>query len=326
MADDPQKGKGAAAPVLPWPTTLTLVGAAMVVLLPSLLLIGQGGAFAAVGGFVLGAFAIISGGMGMALRAGPAMLAVILCLIAIPGYAFATLVGLLLVIGTGFEAHRYGTRVVVFAIFTYLTVRLGLLQDGSWNLALTYAAGFIAGAAATHWRRLTGMFPKVKISRAEAVALAVFIGIGLLITDALMAWLQTPRSYWIALLFTMRGIMPLQAQRAAVLTFGKAASIGVVIAVLAEVLGLPTEVRLILALIFATLGIRYVVHPRPFASMLFSAAVLLCSTATLQDAIYRAQAIVIVVLLVLFLVAALDWVFARIVDRLPDDAEDGAGA
>ena len=84
-----------------------------------------------------------------------------------------------------------------------------------------------------------------------------------------------------------------------------------------ELMLVPIWLRLCVALVAAAIGLRYVIHPLPISSAAFSAAILLGAAPTLIEAVYRAEAIAIVVGLVLFLVFLMDRIWVRLTRLFP---------
>ena len=308
-----------APPPLPsWTATAIVLAVALAVFVPTYALFGSGATIAASGGFALGAFTVASVG----LRGGWQVLAfgsvAALLPLAFPAPLFSTIVAVTLALLAGVELVRTGTRCMVMAIFAALAVQVGAAMSGGPWMGATFLAGVAAGAVALRLAGLSAIVPAMREPPVVGAAMAVFLIVGLTISIALVLTLQGPRSYWIALLFVTRALLPLQAQRGAAIRFGKGAGLGVLLAVALELMALPTWVRLSVALFAGAIGMRYTIHPLPISSAAFSAAILLGAAATLREAIYRAEAIAIVVGLVLFLVFAMDRIWTRLATLFPD--------
>jgi hypothetical protein len=86
----------------------------------------------------------------------------------------------------------------------------------------------------------------------------------------------------------------------------------VLAAIVIERAGLPDAWRLLLALAAFVPGLRYIPHPQPIAVAAI-AGVLLASSPTVGEATFRAEVVVLVIALILFLTLVLE----RFMPRLP---------
>ena len=286
------------------------------VAIPGYLTGGSGAVIAASGGLTFGAFTIASVGARPAL---PRLLIGALAGLAVvqSGVPWLTATILIGLAGcAGLEVARYGTRCLVAAVFGCLAMIVGTAKDPGIAVSASFLAGLIAGCGSMWVAGLIGVIPPSAKGRAIGVGMVLFLTLGL-IASTILAWeIGGPRSYWVAFLFVMRAIVPLEAQKDTIARFGIGASIGVLLAVLIELANPIVPVQLILALLAGLIGLRYITHPLPVSSAAFSAAILLGAAPTLSEAASRAQAILIVFLLVLFLVFVLDLLWRSLSRRL----------
>ena len=161
--------------------------------------------------------------------------------------------------------------------------------------------------------RLSGILRHPPASGTEAVKLGLFLGVGVAISVGLAMSINLPQAYWIVILFLSRSLMPTQDLPGALLKYGHGAALGVVAAVLIELAQTPDALRLLLALAAFVLGLRFMPDPRPVSSAAMTAGLLLASAPTPGAATFRAEAVVLVILLILFLTLILD----RVMPKLP---------
>lgn len=266
---------------------------------------------AASGGFTVGSFTIAS----VTPRDAWWRIAVALCAVGLvlttSQLWVAVVIVILLVGGASYEIKSAGTRCLVAAIFGFLAFEVGLAKSPGSFVVLAYGVGVIAGMAATWLSGLTAILPRVPVSGVYAGFNFLFLTLGLTSSIALTILLEEPRAYWIAFVFAMRGFVPLERQVTAIWQYGVWSGLGVCLAVLLQVAGLPMQLELVIAFGLVICGLKYVAHPVPISACAFTGAIVLGSTTTMQDAAYRAEAITIVVILVLLLSFALEWLWAK---------------
>lgn len=220
---------------------------------------------------------------------------------------------LALVALASWEFARAGTRCLVGALFGCLTVEVCLANGAHQTVLWSYGLGTVSGALAISLVGLKDILPKARATLTHGVFMFLFLAVGLGSSIALALALNEPRSYWIAFIFVLRGLVPLERQREAVLRYAMYATIGVLLSLLMQVLGLPEPAQIAAAFALALLGIKYVAHEKPISAFCFTGAITLSSATTMVDAVYRLEAVVIVVFVILLLVALLDrlWRFLK---------------
>jgi len=309
-------GKWAPPPVPTWRAVGIILAVSWPVFVPLFFLLGPGAVITASGGFALGAFALTSTTLRKALPLSVVgAVAVLVFWAVLPSPPGALLVTALLSILAGIEMARTGTRILVMAIFAVLAMQVGVLMEGGIWLAPAFLAGLGAGLLAVWLAGLAGIMPAVKESPRVATAMGVFLIVGLTISVGLALLFDHPRSYWIAFMFTFRVVVPVPLLRGQAIRFGKGASIGVLLAVLIGLLHLPVWANILLAGGIGLIGMRYLTHPLPVSAGAISTAILLATGATLQDAVFRIEAALITVALILFLAFALDRLWRTLLDR-----------
>lgn len=166
----------------------------------------------------------------------------------------------------------------------------------------------------TRHLHLSGLLRAPLASRAEAVRVGLFLAVGVVLSIVLAMTINLPHAYWIVILFVSRCLMPMQDRPRALLKYGHGAALGVLAATLIELAGTPDAWRLLLALTAFVLGLRFMPHPLPISSATMTAGILLASAPTPDQATFRAEAVVLVIALILFLTLILE----RVVPRLPN--------
>jgi len=287
--------------LLPWRHTLVMLGASLVATVPAFLLFGSAGAIGAVAGLVAGGFATMAGSAGRAVLVSGAAGGALALTLWLPSlWIVIALCGVFVAL-VGLEVTSWGSRAFVMGLFAYLEGLVGIGYGGDWQMLAMLAQGAVVGIVTAVFLKTTGMLPKAHMPPTGAIALCLFLGIGLAVSLVLIALLDEPRAYWIALIFVGRAIVPFEAMRSSTWRFGQGAAIGVAIALLVEAMPLAPGAQLAIALIASVIGIRTLPHPLPIASGCISLAVLLTIAPTLDEAIFRVQVIAIVVGLIIFL-------------------------
>ncbi len=292
---------------------MAIVGFCSAVLgLFSIFLGGTGAMIAAIGGFTFGSLTVASvPAQATYWRIGLGLVPVVVAgLFATPWITALCLLALTLL--ASLEVSRAGTRCLIGAIFGFLAFEVGEARTAEHFVFGVYALGVVAGMLATKVAGLSAILPKSPPSKTHGVFMFLFLAIGLIGSLVAAHALNEPRSYWIAFIFAMRGLVPLERQGMAVLRYGAYATVGVALAVLVQLLHLPVHLELLFALGLVLLGLRYIAHPEPISALVITAAIVLASTATMQDAVYRLEAIGIVVCIVLILAFVLEWLWRKL--------------
>ena len=303
--------------VIPWRHTLITAAAALVITLPAYLTAGPGAALGAMAGMVVGGFAAMSGTVWRAGLVGVATVAATAVVVSVPSVWTIVVISALFIASVGLESARVGTRTAVMALFGFLMAIVGLGFGGDWPTVPFMALGVVGGALTVHGLAMAGLLPKLLLPPVGAVALMLFLGIGLALSFILIAMLDEPRSYWIGLLFVGRAIVPFEAQRKSALRFGRGAMVGVIVAMAVQALTLPAAVQLMIAFAAGVIGLRTLPHPLPIASGCFTVSILLSTATTFGEAVFRAEAIAIVVGIILVVSFGIDRLWAVLLRAFP---------
>lgn len=299
--------------VLPWRYALTICGTALGLGITGFTLIGSAGSMSAIAGFAVGLFAALSGGLRGALIAGLGFIGAAGLVLAFPVLPVLLAVCLALSALAAIEVARAGTRMAVMVLMGLILFAIAVERGGDLRMLTLAAPGLGGGYLVIAVLRLSSILRAPPASRAEAVRLAIFLSLGVALSIGLAMAVNLPHAYWIVILFISRCLMPMQDSPGALLKYGHGAALGVLAAMLIELAGLPDAWRLLLALAAFVLGLRFLPHPQPIAVAAMTAGALLASAPTLGEATFRAEAVVMVVALILFLTLILE----RVMPRLP---------
>jgi len=299
--------------VLPWRYALTICAAALVLGVVGYALTGSAGSMAATAGFAVSLFAALSGGLRFALITALGFIAAAALILAFPVLPVLLALCMTLSALAAVEGARSGTRVSVMALMGVILFAIATGRGGDARLLALAAVGLWMGYMVIAHLRLSGLLRPLLASRAEAVRLGLFLAAGVVLSIGLAMTLNLPHAYWIVILFVSRCLMPMQDRPGALLRYGHGAALGVLSAILIERAGTPDALLLLLALAAFVLGLRFLPHPLPISSAAMTAGILLASAPTPGDATFRAEAVVLVIALIVFLTLILE----RIMPTLP---------
>lgn len=304
---------GPAVPtVMPWRYALTICGAALILGIAGHVVLGSPGSMVAMAGFAVGLFATLSRGVKGALIAGCGFLVA-----AAVGQAFPVMPVLLAVCMivsalAVVEVALWGTRMSVMMLMGVILTAIATERGGDFRMLAMAAAGLAVGQLVMTHLRLSGILRHPVVRPAEAVKLGLFLGIGVALSIGLAVTINLPHAYWIVILFISRSLMPMQHKPGALFKYGHGAALGVLAAILIELTGASDALRLLLALAAFVLGLRFMPNPLPVSSAAMTAGILLASAPMPGDAIFRVEAILLVIALILFLTLILE----RVVPKL----------
>lgn len=304
--------------ILPWRHALTICGAGLVLGLSGFAAASSAGSMAATTGFAVGLFAALSAGRKGALIAGLGFIAAAGLVMAFPGVLVLLALCIALSAMAGVEVARSGTRMSVMVLMGIILFAIACERgDNNWMPTLA-AAGLGVGWLVAAHLGLMSILRAPLANRAEAVRLAIFLGVGAALSIGLATWIDLPHAYWIVILFVSRCLMPMQDKRGALSKYGHGAALGVMLAILIELSGIPDAARLLLALGSFVLGLRFIPHPWPISAAWMTAGTLLASAPTPGEATFRAEAVLLVIGLILFLTLILE----RVIPKLPAARSD----
>ncbi|MEM8631662.1 MAG: hypothetical protein AAGF74_10525 [Pseudomonadota bacterium] len=296
-SDDPKKP----AFLLPWRVVLLFFAALCLVVGFAYLVAGLPYVAGAVSGLILGFFGSIFGDRTKAVWAitSVAALAAVAALtpdcvsvfLLAPG--FAALAGL--------ELARFGTRVTIFAIMSWIILHSPVSAPAHPALLLPIFAGSAAiGIALAGLLGATRRVPPITVESGYAIAHAMALAIGLVLAQIIATRFDTAQSHWIALLFAARALDPPGSHVTQAASRGAAMVVGAGIAGL--LVNLPLGVTWFALAVIAMLlvGLRYLPSGMATSSALMSAGIVLASSPTEATALFRAEATVIASLLVVF--------------------------
>jgi hypothetical protein len=181
------------------------------------------------------------------------------------------------------------------------------LHQGPQPQMLAFAVlGLVAGHFAVGHLSLTGILRAPPEPSQHAIRLGAFLGLGLALSLICVALIPEHRSYWIAILFVSRALIPFPDSKRPLLRYGKGASVGILAAVLVEALAPPDALRMLIACAALVLGIRFLPNPGSVGTAMMTVAVLLGTAPTYAEAIFRAEAILLVFAIMVLVGVVLD--------------------
>jgi len=218
-----------------------------------------------------------------------------------------------------FVPGRSGTELLTGLAARSVVVRVLINAQEATDVRMLglAVAGIVMGNPLITQLRLSGILCRHQVSRAAGASSGCFLRSAWR-CRTVWQWLSTSRTP-AGSLFLSGSLMPMQDRPGAVLKYGHGAALGVIAAILIELAGTPDALRLLLALAAFVLGLRFMPHPLPISSAAMTAGVLLGSAPTPGDATFRAEAILLVIALILFLTLILD----RVVPKLPETRASG---
>jgi len=305
--------------VLPWRYALTICGAALGLGIAGYAVTASAGSMAATAGFAVGLFAALSGGLRGALIAGPGFIAVAGVVLAIPVLPVLLSLCIALSVMAAVEVARSGTRMSVMVLMGLILFAIATGREGYIQMLPLVALGLGGGYLVMAHLHLSSILRAPLASWAQAVRLAIFLAVGVTLSIGLALSINLPYAYWIVILFVSRCLMPMQDRPGALLKYGHGAALGVVAAILIELTVTTDGWRLLLALAAFLLGLRFLPHPRPISAAAMTTGILLASAPAPGDAAFRAEAVLLVIVLILFLTLILD----RVMAKLPEARASG---
>jgi hypothetical protein len=211
-------------------------------------------------------------------------------------------------------AAAAGTRVAVVVLLGAVMAATGLSQGSTaWILPLALA-GVVAGCLAVEHLGPSTILPRAPATAEAGLRLGLFLALGVALSLALVLVIDMHRSYWIAIIFVSRALLPMQHRPQALLRYSKGAAAGVLFAVAVELAGLLGILRLLVPLAALIAGLRFLTYPIPVSSGAFTVAVLLGTAPTLAEAAFRLETVALVIGMILFVTLLLDRLWTALVD------------
>lgn len=306
------------SPLVPWRHTIAVVATLLVAVVPGAVVAGAAGAIAAGAGYQIGSFASLNRGYKQTVWASAVVLPFAGLVLAVDGLTVAAAAMVLLTALAAREYVKEGSRVFVVGLLSFLMMRVGVAEGGGLTMLAIYVGGVVLGAAVVALLGLTGSSPPRSSSLAGGVAIAVFLVVGLAVSELLVAVLAEPRGYWIAIIFTGRALAPFENYRINTVRYGVGALAGVAAATGVALISLPYLANLAVSVGAFVAGVRTLTHRWPLAPGFLTLGVLLSIPGPRDVLAFRAQAIAIVVVLAVLLSFAIEWLWATMQRRFPD--------
>lgn len=300
-------------PLVSWRHVMVMTGACLGLGGVTGLGMGLAAVPATIAGLSVSAYGAASAGLRGSFAGGVGFMAVLLALIAAPGMWMLAGLSAALCLAAGIELAARGTRVSVMVLLGLVVVALTQRTEADILLVLPAAAGLVTGYMVLARLGLSGMLRAGPASDRQGLRLGLFLALGMGAALGLVALIDAPRSYWIAIVFVSRALSPRPDARAPLGRYGTGAAIGVVISIGIEALGPPDVLRLCLALGALALALRYLLAPQLTGPAMSTVAVLLGTAPTLNEAVFRAESIGIVIGLVLVVGFVLDGLWRIVV-------------
>jgi hypothetical protein len=201
----------------------------------------------------------------------------------------------------------------VMVLMGMILFAIAIERGGDVRMLALATLGLGGGYLVTAHLRLSAILRPPLAAQAEAVRLAIFLLVGVALSIGLAMTINLPHGYWIVILFVSRCLMPMQDRPGALLKYGHGAELGVLAAILIGLAGTPDAWRLLLALAAFVLGLRFTPDQRPISAVAMTAGTLLASAPIPGDATFRAEAVLLIIALILFLTFILE----RVMPKLP---------
>lgn len=298
--------------VLPWRHVIVLTCAALLVALPGLILAEHAGAVAAIAGLMTAGYATSSTGLRGAIGGGTGLLGALALLLIWPSLPSFGVICALLCIAAGIELARQGSRISVMILLALTMTTVSLHQSPEPKMLAFVLIGLVAGHATIGHLGLSSIVSASPEPKEHAIRLGVFLGFGLAISLICVAVIPEHRSYWVAILFVSRALIPFPDSKQPLLRYGKGAAVGILAAVLIEVIAPPETVRLLIALAALVLGIRFLPNQGPIGATMMTVAVLLGTAPTFGEAAFRAEAIFLVITIMVLVGVVLDSLWSKV--------------
>ncbi|MEM8729641.1 MAG: hypothetical protein AAGF79_06940 [Pseudomonadota bacterium] len=279
---------------LPWPAVALFLGTMLGAAILAALINPAAAAPAMVGAMagILGGFLTPKGRAWVPLLTGLVALGVLLFA---PSAPLRWLIALLLCAAAGWETARSGGRMMVLVIYAWLAVQLISVMPAEELSVPVTALSLIFGWAVAEAMGLSGRAAGPAGQPLHGVVLTAYLAIGLILSILLMHHIESAFAYWVALIFVMRALAPLNMTARATLSFGIGATLGCLAALAFIALHPPQLLSVALGLVCLVAGFRLIPHPRPYTPAAMSAAVLLLVAQDPQTVLLRLEVSLIVV-------------------------------
>ncbi len=266
----------------------------------------------AISGLILGFFGTVFGGRTKTICAIASVVLASVASTIIPSwvsfYALAPAFALL----AGTELARFGTRVSVFAIMSWILLN-GPATSGAdlIPLLLVFSTSAALGIAMAAVLKVEGRVPSTHVERGYAIAHGCALALGLVLAHLIASQFDNANSHWIALLFAARALDPPGSHAKQAGRRGLAMVLGAGVASVLVMLPITLVWYRVVAVAFFLIGLRYLPSARSVSPALMSAGIILASSPTTETAVFRAEAATLACGLVLFV-----FFLARLVRQL----------
>ncbi|MEM1235969.1 MAG: FUSC family protein [Pseudomonadota bacterium] len=259
----------------------------------------------AVTGVILGFFGSLFGGR---YKTGSAALSVILATVVSsfipPWYSFYALAPAFALLA-GFELARYGSRVSVFAIMSWIILNSPTTAAAELGpLLLVFSASLAGGLVLAIILKVEGHVPPSDVQTGFAITHGFALAIGLVLAQLIASQFDNTHSHWIALLFAARALDPPGKQVAQARSRALAMVLGAAVASVLVLMPVESTWIKLFAVAFFVVGLRYLPSKGAVSPAMLSAGVILATSPTAETAVFRAEAAVLacaLVVLVFFL-------------------------
>ncbi len=255
----------------------------------------------AISGLILGVFGVLFGDR---TKTAIAMMGVVVLAIisqATPFWVSVFVLAPLCAVLVGTELARFGTRVGVLGLMSWVTLNgpVSVATEPA-HLLIAFAAAVTVGLLLALTLGLEARVPPTHVAQRYAVGHGCALAIGLVLAQLFATLFDNPHSHWIALLFTVRALDPPGSHVAQAASRGAAMVAGAGLAGVAVLIPASPVWFAVLGVAFVLAGLRYLPSGRPLSSGLMSSGIVLASAPTVETALFRAEAAILASLLVLF--------------------------
>lgn len=290
--------------LLPWRLIFLLFAALCVVAIATTAATGPFYIPGAVSGLLLGFFGTVFGGRVKTICAVVSVGLASAVTVAIPAWLSFYVLAPAFAILAGTELARFGTRVTIFAIMSWITLNSPVtFGTEALPLLFVFSASAAVGTIMAVLLGAEGRVEPSEIERGYAITHGIALAIGLVFAQLIASQFENAHSHWVALLFTARALDPPGSHVAQARRKGLAMVLGAGMASALVALPLTILHFKLVAVVFLLIGLRYLPSRKSVSPALISAGIVLVSSPTTETASFRAEAAMLacgLVLLVFF--------------------------
>ncbi|MBO9410987.1 MULTISPECIES: hypothetical protein [unclassified Ruegeria] len=290
--------------LLPWRFVSLLLAMLCLVVGATTVFTGPSNIPGAISGLILGFFGIVFGGRVKTTFAILSVAVASAITVAIPAWLSFYVLAPAFAVLAGTELARFGTRVTIFAIMSWIILSSPVTLDAELlPLLLVFSVSAAVGVTMAILPSLEGRVEPSDIESGYAITHGIALAVGLVCAQLIASQFENAHSHWVALLFTARALDPPGSHVAQARRKGLAMVLGAGMASVFVTFPLTTLYFKLVAVVLILIGLRYLPSRKPISPASMSAGIVLMSSPTTETALFRAEAALLacgLVLLVFF--------------------------